>query len=156
MEAKVEDRDGIFVVNLSGHLDFESADSLKSQCIKIFTNRDVIFNLQGLNFVGSSGITPFLELLTELSKSNGDKFKICAVSTEFMRLFEASGEGPGAIPIFRDVGQAEMASRHGAAFTNAVLRVKPFGLSIQMDEADEVAIDPAVTIEHTEDSDESN
>lgn len=129
MEAKVENRDGVFVVSLFGRMDFESADNLKTRCLQSFVNQAVIFNLQNLNFVGSSGITPFLELLSELSKVSGSKFKICSVGSEFMRLFE-TGSVDG-IEIYRDVQEAYR------AFTSpdvqAMARLKPFGLKLTIE-----------------------
>lgn len=129
MEAKIENRDGVYVVSLSGQMDFESADSLKMRCLQNFSNKELIFNLNDLNFVGSSGITPFLELLAELSKALGPKFKICSVGTEFLRLFE-SGTVDG-IEIYRDVQDA-----HRAFYTpdiQAIARVKPFGLKLTIE-----------------------
>lgn len=89
MEARVASQDGVFVVTLSGQLDFESADSLRATCRRLFREKKVIFNLAKLNFVGSSGLTPFLELLGEMNKSHGRDIKLCSVSSEFVRLFEA-------------------------------------------------------------------
>jgi anti-anti-sigma factor len=89
MEAKVINQDGVFVITLSGQLDFESADSLRNTCRRLFKEKKVIFNLAHLNFVGSSGLTPFLELLGEMNKSHGKDIKLCSVSSEFVRLFEA-------------------------------------------------------------------
>lgn len=129
MEAKVENRDGVYVVSLSGQMDFESADQLKARCLKSFSRQELIFNLGDLNFVGSSGITPFLELLTELSKHLGNKFKICSVKAEFLRMFETgSTEG---IEIYRDVQDA-----HRAFYSSeiqAIARVRPFGLKLTIE-----------------------
>ena len=135
MDAKVENRNGVFVVNLIGQMNFESADQLKTQCIKNFSTRDIIFNLKDLSFVGSSGITPFLELLDVMSKNLGPRFKICSVGTDFMRLFESSdSEG---IEIYRDVTDAERAFQRRAVGdetqTQALTRLKPFGLKMSID-----------------------
>jgi anti-anti-sigma factor len=132
MEAFVENRDGVYVVTLRGRMNFESADALKSQCLKNFVSKEVIFNLGELNFVGSSGITPFLELLTTLSEVNGNKFKICSVGPEFMRMFE-TGDSPevGGIEIYRDIMEA-----HRAFYSpevQAIARLKPFGLKLSID-----------------------
>ncbi len=128
MDAKVEDREGIFVVSLSGQMDFESADSLKAQCLRNLNQKSVIFNLRDLSFVGSSGITPFLELLQELSRSLGPKFKICSVGTEFMRLFES--ESSGGIEIYRDVNDAHRAFQ--SSEVQALTRIRPFGLKLEI------------------------
>lgn len=129
MDAKVENRDGVYVVSLSGQMDFESADSLKTQCLKNFLHCEVIFNLRELNFVGSSGITPFLELLSELSRTSGSKFKICSVSSEFMRLFE--GGTTDGIEIYRDVQDAHRSFYFSDV--QVIDRLKPFGLKLTIE-----------------------
>ena len=129
MDAKVENRDGIFVVSLSGKMDFESADSLKAKCLQRFSETDVIFNLRELSFVGSSGITPFLELLQALSQNLGPRFKICSVGNEFLRLFES--EATGGIEIYRDLSDAQRAFLSGEV--QALTRLRPFGLKLTID-----------------------
>jgi len=129
MEALVENRDGVYVITLRGQMNFESADQLKTKCLENFIEKEVILNLRELNFVGSSGITPFLEMLSALSLANGKKFKICSVSNEFMRLFE-TGENEG-IEIYRDLIEA-----HRAFYSpevQAMARLKPFGLKLTID-----------------------
>ncbi len=129
MDAKVEHRDGIFVVSLSGQMDFESADSLKSNCLRNFNEKSIIFNLRELSFVGSSGITPFLELLHELSRSLGSKFKLCSVGVEFMRLFES--EATEGIEIYRDVNDAHRA--FNSSEVQALTRLRPFGMKLTIE-----------------------
>ena len=130
MEAKVENRDGVYVVSLSGQMDFESADSLKAQCLQALGQKNVIFNLGQLNFVGSSGITPFLELLQEMSRQLGGRFKICSVGIEFMRLFESETSG-GGIEIYRDVTDAHRS--YLSSEVPSLARIKPFGLKLEID-----------------------
>lgn len=129
MQAIVENREGIFVINLSGKMNFEAADNLKSTCLQKFVNQEVVFNLRELSFVGSSGITPFLELLSELSRLSGSKFKICSVCNEFMRLFEV-GSVDG-IEIYRDVQDACRA--FVSTDVQAIAKLKPFGLKLTID-----------------------
>jgi len=131
MDARVENKDGILVVSLSGQMDFESADSLKSNCLKTFGEQKVIFNLRDLSFVGSSGITPFLELLSALSKTHGPAFKICSVGIEFMRLFESTSVD--GIEIYRDVVDAHRAFVSNGTEAQAIGRLKPFGLKLTID-----------------------
>jgi anti-anti-sigma factor len=150
MEAKVINQDGVFVVTLSGQLDFESADNLRLTCRKLFREKKVIFNLARLNFVGSSGLTPFLELLSEMNKSHGKDIKLCSVSSEFVRLFEA-GDLFG-LEIYESETRARQAFTgvlHNQQFISstpvtseavataeaeAIDKVQPFGLEYQMEE----------------------
>lgn len=129
MEAKVENTNGVYVVSLIGQMNFESADNLKNNCLQQFVNREVIFNLKDLNFVGSSGITPFLELLAELSRLSGSKFKLCAVCNEFMRMFEVGCVD--GIEIYRDVHDARRA--FDSTDVQALAKLKPFGLKLTIE-----------------------
>ena len=110
MEAKVVQFEDIYVVHLKGQLNFESADALKARCSSVFLRRKVIFDLSCLSFVGSSGITPFLELLGELLKINGNTLKVCAVGNEFIRVFEAGGLN--GLEVYENEEQARMAFKY--------------------------------------------
>ena len=50
----------------------------------------MVFNLEGLNFVGSNGILPFMETLEELRKVSNVEVRFCKVSSEFQKIFSAS------------------------------------------------------------------
>ncbi len=89
MHVELEERGEIVVINLSGRIDYESADRFKTTCLNLLIDRKIIFNLQSLNFVGSSGITPFLETMEGLSRDSKDTLKFCSVGSEFRKIFEA-------------------------------------------------------------------
>lgn len=92
MEAKVQHRDGVVVVNLKGFIDVETAQPFREACMKSLAkqNKKVIFNLEGLNFVGSNGILPFMETLEDLRKMSNVEVRFCKVSSEFQKIFSAS------------------------------------------------------------------
>lgn len=110
MQAKVNQINGIFTVQLAGQLDFESADALKMNCEKHFSQKKVIFDMGGLSFVGSSGITPFLQTLGFLLQRNGNLLKVCSVSAEFMKVFEAARLI--GLEVYEDEYQARLAFAH--------------------------------------------
>lgn len=142
MEAKVESRDGIYVVSLAGQLDFESADALRSRCRQIFTDKKVIFNLEALNFVGSSGLTPFLDLLKDMKKALGHNVKICAAQKDFVRLFETGDLSQ--IEVYESEEKAhnafifaqfmKEAERRKQSPDGIIRRVQSFGLDYPMEE----------------------
>ncbi len=92
MEAKVQRKNGITVVNLKGYIDVETALPFRDACLKsLGKNSDkVVFNLDGLNFVGSNGIIPFVESLHDLVDQTSAEIKFCKVSAEFQKIFKAS------------------------------------------------------------------
>jgi anti-anti-sigma factor len=92
MQAKVLQKNGVVVVNLEGYIDVETAGPFKEACIKSLGKNGgkVVFNLEGLNFVGSNGILPFVESLGDICDLNPKQINFCKVSSEFQKVFKAS------------------------------------------------------------------
>ena len=90
MQAKLEKKEGVTIVHLSGRIDYESADRFRETCLKMLNDQKLVFNLEGLSFVGSSGITPFLQTMNDLSSQNKGQLKFCQVGVEFRKIFESS------------------------------------------------------------------
>lgn len=92
MEAKVQHKEDVVVVNLKGFIDIETAKPFREACMKSIARLDkrIIFNLEGLNFVGSNGIIPFLQTLEELRSQSKMQMGFCKVSSEFQKIFSAS------------------------------------------------------------------
>ena len=84
MEASLKKNNDIIVLELKGNSDFESMISLNATCSQYFNNKKVIFNLADLHFVGSSGLSTFVDILKKLNKAAS--LKICHCGTEFQRL----------------------------------------------------------------------
>lgn len=93
MEAKFEVRGEVMVVELNGRLDFETTAPFRRTCLEKLLREKVVFDLRGLNFVGSLGLTDFVTTLDEMSRASHPGIKFCGVSSEFRRLFEANGLG---------------------------------------------------------------
>ena len=91
MEAKFAKLDGILVVELKGRLDFETAEPFRRTCMQNLLSEKVVFDLKNLNFVGSLGLKDFVETLENMRQQSGAGVKFCGLSSEFRRLFEASG-----------------------------------------------------------------
>ncbi len=90
MEAQVQKTGDICIVELKGDLSFNSAEPFRSVCFNRFKGKKIVFDLKELNFVGSSGIRDFIEVLREFSQSNDEKPKFCGLSSEFKKVFEAN------------------------------------------------------------------
>lgn len=91
MNLRARQEGNVLIFELEGHLDFETAVQFKDACrevIKIKNAEQVVFNLEKLKFVGSSGINQFIKVMKEFN-SKKDKPKICAPSSEFEKLFRA-------------------------------------------------------------------
>lgn len=91
MEANFAVCKGVVVVELKGRLDFETSEPFRRTCLERLVQERVVFDLQKLNFVGSLGLKDFAETLGSLARQSGQGVRFCGVSSEFRRLFEASG-----------------------------------------------------------------
>lgn len=93
MDAEVEKHGEVLLVHLKGKLDFEAVEYFDKTCEQKWLGRKLVFNLENLNFVGSQGITTFMESVLSLGRQYNGLVKLCNVRTEFRRLFEANQSG---------------------------------------------------------------
>lgn len=85
---------------MSGMIDYEGQDPFREQMQKLVkkiktdtASKRLIFNLQDLEFVGSSGITNFIQTLKEVNSSmTGNRPVYRQVRTEFQKLIRAFDE----------------------------------------------------------------
>ena len=107
MKAQVSQNGEVTVVHVSGHIDYESVTPFQETCLSRFSSKKLVFNLQGLSFVGSSGITQFVQTLESLAATSPMGLKICRASTEFQKVL-TSNQIPG-LEIYEEQYQAEQA-----------------------------------------------
>ncbi len=100
MEAKIQKEGEVTIVVLKGYLDFETTEPFRKTCFQRLINQNIVFDLRQLNFVGSSGLTSFLEVLREFKTKNTQPVKFCGLSQEFRRFFWASEIGD--VEIYED------------------------------------------------------
>lgn len=100
MEAEIIKRGDVTLVSLKGFLNFETTVPFKKICFQRLINNNIVFDLKGLNFVGSSGLTSFVEVLKEFRSKNSLPVKFCGLNQEFRRLFWASDMGE--IEVYED------------------------------------------------------
>jgi anti-anti-sigma factor len=91
MDAKFARCGQVVVVELNGKLDFETSEPFRRTCLEKLISEKVVFDLRNLNFVGSLGLKDFVATMEDMKKSSRPGVKFCGVSSEFRRLFEASG-----------------------------------------------------------------
>lgn len=91
LRASVIDNNNVTVISLEGRLNFENQQQLGDNISQIIKQgKQIIFDLENLSFVGSSGITSFLTELREQFEPGQSKNPIfCNVSSEFERLIDA-------------------------------------------------------------------
>lgn len=90
MKAMIRQEGEVFVIHLKGKIEFDSTEPFRNTVLSHLKNQKVVFNLENLNFVGSNGITPFIDTMEELCNTQGADVHFCNLSSEFQRIFEAS------------------------------------------------------------------
>lgn len=93
LKATVTTEGDVEILSLSGFLDFETIGSVRRTCLEILSNKKVVIDLTGLNFVGSSGISILLDTIREMSANPSSRPKMAGLSSEFKRVFIAADLG---------------------------------------------------------------
>ena len=99
----------VIVFELEGHLDFESIQQLEITCQQVIKEQNclrVIFNMQKLRFVGSSGINQFIQMMKEFNNLDL-KPRFCALSSEFQKIFKAFQTSRNPFEIFETIDNAK-------------------------------------------------
>lgn len=81
----------VLVLELEGHLDYETTTQFEDTCTNMIAKTPearVIFNLDRLRFVGSSGINQFIKVMKDFNTID-IKPRLCHVSSEFEKMFRA-------------------------------------------------------------------
>ena len=78
----------IFIIDLKGEVDFASAEPFYQTCMSKLPRKNIVFNLKNLNFVGSDGLSSFMNTIKDLKERASLQF--CCVGSEFKRVFAES------------------------------------------------------------------
>ena len=99
MKTQVKKMGDTVVIDIDGKLDYEIQDPLREQLHAIADTaktdsvaKKIVFNLEGLEFVGSSGISVFIQTLKEINAQSDIKPRYCNVKSEFRRVIKAYDE----------------------------------------------------------------
>lgn len=99
---------GYTIFELEGHLDFETTIQFQETCESLIgesLNDSVIFNMEKLRFVGSSGINQFIAVLKKLN-ARKIKPRYCNLSSEFARMFKALETSRNPFYVFGTMSEA--------------------------------------------------
>lgn len=90
LRASLLNQGEITVIALEGNLDFENQDVLRESIITLTKQgKKVVVDMEGLNFVGSSGITNFIRSLYEFQERGMCVPHLCNVKSEFKKIISA-------------------------------------------------------------------
>lgn len=100
----------VLLLELEGHLDFETTVQFRQTCKDLISKNTasrLIFNMEKLKFVGSSGINQFVKVLKEFNTLK-EKPRYIRMSTEFNRIFRALQTSRNPFEIFEDENTAKL------------------------------------------------
>lgn len=103
MQAKLHVQGDITVVSISGKLQIEKTQHLKKVFEENLSDKKVVFCLDQLSFVGSSGIQSFFNLLSDFKASGKMDVKVAGLRPDFLRLWSF---GARQIELHENVEQA--------------------------------------------------
>lgn len=99
MKSQIKKVGDTIVVSVGGKLDYETQEPFKENLQKIAqqtktdsTPTKVIFDMEALEFVGSSGITQFIQTLKDFGTRTDQKARITNASNEFKKVMKAYDE----------------------------------------------------------------
>jgi anti-anti-sigma factor len=98
MKTQIRKDGDAIVVSMEGRLDFETHIPLREDLARITERptdsvpKKIIFNLEKLEFVGSSGISSFVQTLKDFNAGVPNKPRYCNVKSEFRRVIKAFDE----------------------------------------------------------------
>ena len=105
MDANIMFEEDILIVQLSGVLDFDKAFEFRQKSMQHLTEKKVVFSLKELSFIGSTGMSSFIETIAELAQKNPNGVRVCNVGLEYKRLLEPYFNEK--LQIFADIEQAK-------------------------------------------------
>ncbi len=73
------------VVQISGRIELEKTHAFREACLQSLQDEKVIFLLDRLQFVGSTGMTEFFECLYDVESMKGCGVKLVGLSADFKR-----------------------------------------------------------------------
>lgn len=104
MKTQIKKNGDTIIVSMDGRLDFETNLPLREELSKLVRQpqnktdsvpKKIIFNLENLEFVGSSGISSFVQTMKEFNSQASNKPRYCNVKSEFRRVMKAFDESDG-------------------------------------------------------------
>lgn len=100
MKARSKNNEKSVVISLDGKIDYETQDTVCEFINKTIernkrdqVGKNVVVNLSALEFVGSSGITQFVQSLKQIHHETDVTPKYCGVRSEFQKIIKAFDEG---------------------------------------------------------------
>jgi anti-sigma B factor antagonist len=88
MDLQTQEIDGTMVVSLTGEVDLQHSPSVRKQLMELmFDRRDVLVNMEAVEYIDSSGIASLVEAY-QMARRNATRFVLVAVSQPALRVLQ--------------------------------------------------------------------
>ena len=91
MEIGIREKDSVKIVDLKGEVDLYNSPSLRTEFSSLLKKKEkaILINLKQVNYIDSSGLATFVELLQKMS-AYGGKLKLTGLGRSIRNVFEVS------------------------------------------------------------------
>lgn len=91
MEIGIREKDSVKIVDLTGEVDLYNSPSLRTEFSSLLKKKEkaILINLKQVNYIDSSGLATFVELLQKMS-AYGGKLKLSGLGRSIRNVFEVS------------------------------------------------------------------
>ena len=100
MKTKISQTPHATLIRLGGRLSIEDQDKVRRALLSLVDRKKtdevpkkLIFDFENLQFVGSTGISSFIQTLREVNHLASERPSFCRVGSEFKKLIRAFGQG---------------------------------------------------------------
>ena len=88
MNLETHEMNGTVVVSLAGEVDLQHSPSVRKQLMELmFDRRDVLVNMEAVEYIDSSGIASLVEAY-QMARRNATRFVLVAVSQPALRVLQ--------------------------------------------------------------------
>jgi anti-sigma B factor antagonist len=91
MEIGIREKDSVKIVDLKGEVDLYNSPSLRTEFSSLLKKKEkaILINLKQVNYIDSSGLATFVELLQKMS-AYGGRLKLSGLGRSIRNVFEVS------------------------------------------------------------------
>jgi anti-anti-sigma factor len=90
LRASILNQGDVAIIALEGKLDYENQEVLTDNILTLMAEgKQIVVDMDQLNFVGSSGITHFIRSLYEMKEAGRTPPRLCNVRSEFRQIINA-------------------------------------------------------------------
>ena len=100
MKTAIKQLNDAVIVSLEGTINYQDQVPLRDHLLRLTKSmrqdsvpKKIIFNLEHLEFVGSSGISSLIQTLKEFNASVPGRPRYCRVASEFKKIIQAFDDG---------------------------------------------------------------